>query len=152
MAALIVTVSLICFFIPLIIKIIAKQRNSGVVPSVDTLLESEQMEGLYPAKLWENIKQNEDGETCAICLDDFTSESMVRQLGCLHCFHVACIDNWAANKASCPLCKGGLGAQQEQPVLRGGGTEENWAEAHLLEAGNLEANSPEDDIEISELD
>ena len=45
--------------------------------------------------------------TCAICLDDFESNStMVRELPCTHIFHPSCIDPFLKDISSlCPMCK-----------------------------------------------
>lgn len=44
--------------------------------------------------------------TCAICIDDMESTTLVRGLSCGHIFHPECIDPWLLEKqARCPLCK-----------------------------------------------
>lgn len=45
--------------------------------------------------------------TCAICLDDFESNStIVRELPCTHIFHPSCIDLFLKDISSlCPMCK-----------------------------------------------
>lgn len=41
---------------------------------------------------------------CGICLDEFVPHDNIRVLGCLHGFHVTCIDAWLFRSASCPFC------------------------------------------------
>lgn len=48
---------------------------------------------------------DEEGPTCAICLDEFNAASRVRLLRCTHVFHVECIDSWLQGSKLCPLCK-----------------------------------------------
>ncbi|KAK9368062.1 hypothetical protein V1509DRAFT_94326 [Lipomyces kononenkoae] len=45
--------------------------------------------------------------TCPICLEDFVANStMVRELPCLHIYHLECIDAFLEHQSSlCPLCK-----------------------------------------------
>ncbi|CAG8495982.1 15726_t:CDS:2 [Acaulospora morrowiae] len=44
--------------------------------------------------------------TCAICLDDFQEDDLLRILPCEHEYHVGCIDEWLSTKSTkCPLCK-----------------------------------------------
>ena len=40
-----------------------------------------------------------------ICLCDFESGDMLRQLPCKHEFHQPCIDSWAAHHRTCPNCR-----------------------------------------------
>lgn len=35
-----------------------------------------------------------DAEACMVCLDEYKNDDQLRQLPCLHAFHVACIDPW----------------------------------------------------------
>ncbi|TXG64468.1 hypothetical protein EZV62_011462 [Acer yangbiense] len=43
---------------------------------------------------------------CAVCLLEFEEDDYVRTLpGCLHSFHVDCIDIWLRSHANCPLCR-----------------------------------------------
>ncbi|GMM37311.1 hypothetical protein DASC09_046360 [Saccharomycopsis crataegensis] len=47
-----------------------------------------------------------EDDTCAICIDEFTPNDIVRGLICGHVFHKTCVDPWLSNrKACCPLCK-----------------------------------------------
>ncbi|KAK9469804.1 hypothetical protein V1512DRAFT_257053 [Lipomyces arxii] len=45
--------------------------------------------------------------TCAICLDDFVPNvTKVRELPCLHIYHLDCIDGFLEHQSSlCPMCK-----------------------------------------------
>ncbi|KAH6714343.1 hypothetical protein BKA61DRAFT_358832 [Leptodontidium sp. MPI-SDFR-AT-0119] len=46
---------------------------------------------------------------CAICLNEFTDEQLVRDISCSHVFHTDCLDEWyARGHNQCPLCKGAL--------------------------------------------
>ncbi|KAF3903810.1 hypothetical protein AA313_de0204770 [Arthrobotrys entomopaga] len=71
------------------------------------------------------------GERCLVCLSDFESGEISRQLvKCQHVFHKDCIDEWlTTGRNSCPLC-------------RGKGVEEGPAEEeHLTEEGTTTAAS-----------
>ncbi|CCH46578.1 RING finger protein [Wickerhamomyces ciferrii] len=47
-----------------------------------------------------------DSGTCAICIDIFEPEDLVRGLICGHVFHQECLDPWLTKrKACCPMCK-----------------------------------------------
>lgn len=51
------------------------------------------------------IAQDDNKESCAICLDDLKTGQMVKALACSHKFHEKCINNWLKQKLLCPLCK-----------------------------------------------
>ena len=40
-----------------------------------------------------------------ICLCDFESGDILRQLPCKHEFHQPCIDSWMDRHRTCPLCR-----------------------------------------------
>jgi len=42
---------------------------------------------------------------CSICLENFEQDDELRELPCLHTFHVACVDAWLKINKTCPLCK-----------------------------------------------
>lgn len=42
---------------------------------------------------------------CSICLCSYASGQEIRRLGCGHCFHGCCVDEWLTKRSSkCPLC------------------------------------------------
>lgn len=46
------------------------------------------------------------GGTCAVCLCEFEEGEELRTLpGCMHSFHVPCIDMWLHSHTSCPMCR-----------------------------------------------
>lgn len=50
-----------------------------------------------------------DGPSCAVCLGDYESSEMIRQLpDCHHHFHMECIDQWLATHTTCPMCRRSL--------------------------------------------
>jgi len=58
-------------------------------------------------------RRGDTQQQCMVCLTDFEEGDSLRQLGCSHLFHVACIDEWLRRSAACPICKrpaGGSGA------------------------------------------
>ncbi|KAJ4704735.1 RING-H2 finger protein [Melia azedarach] len=53
-------------------------------------------------------RYNKEGneETCSVCLSEFKEGEQIRILpGCLHLFHVPCIDMWLSSHSNCPLCR-----------------------------------------------
>lgn len=42
------------------------------------------------------------GSECIICMEEFAVRDVVARLGCLCCFHRACIDAWLRKSAGCP--------------------------------------------------
>lgn len=54
--------------------------------------------------------KSEISQTCSICLEEFTSDSVLRELACRHVFHKSCVDPWLLDRCSlCPLCRKGPG-------------------------------------------
>lgn len=50
-----------------------------------------------------NDEEYKNCETCMICLDDFNIGEEIRQLDCLHIFHLKCIDHWLEDNKKCPV-------------------------------------------------
>ncbi|KAJ1197933.1 hypothetical protein NDU88_001777 [Pleurodeles waltl] len=46
-----------------------------------------------------------DGDSCAVCIDNYKPNDVVRILTCNHFFHKACIDPWLLEHRTCPMCK-----------------------------------------------
>lgn len=42
---------------------------------------------------------------CSICMNLYTSKSMVYELGCKHIFHKSCLITWVIKDRRCPLCR-----------------------------------------------
>ena len=101
----VISIILLCLLLPIGIRMVKKcsYGTSRTFAEPSTVLPL-QMESSFPAKTWEPSPDAKDS-TCAICLDDFKEDSQVRELTCAHVFHVNCIDSWAVNRFSCPLCK-----------------------------------------------
>lgn len=54
--------------------------------------------------------KSEMSQTCSICLEEFSSESILRELACRHVFHKSCVDPWLLDQCClCPLCRKGPG-------------------------------------------
>lgn len=49
--------------------------------------------------------QERDSSACVICLSEFREGEKVRRLGCLHLFHVGCVDMWLSRNSCCPVCR-----------------------------------------------
>ncbi|XP_019855671.1 PREDICTED: RING finger protein 150-like [Amphimedon queenslandica] len=49
-----------------------------------------------------------DEPTCAVCLENFKHNDIIRPLPCSHEFHKKCIDPWLESKGNCPLCKSSI--------------------------------------------
>ncbi|KAI3891063.1 hypothetical protein MKW98_007368 [Papaver atlanticum] len=45
---------------------------------------------------------------CAICLNNYEDEDMLRLLPCHHAFHTKCIDDWLISHTTCPYCRSNL--------------------------------------------
>ncbi|XP_044124596.1 E3 ubiquitin-protein ligase RNF128 [Bufo gargarizans] len=46
-----------------------------------------------------------DGDSCAVCIDAYKANDVVRILTCNHFFHKNCIDPWLLEHRTCPMCK-----------------------------------------------
>uniref|UniRef100_A0A8C2VDF0 RING-type domain-containing protein n=2 Tax=Chinchilla lanigera TaxID=34839 RepID=A0A8C2VDF0_CHILA len=46
-----------------------------------------------------------DAENCAVCIEHFKVNDLIRILPCKHIFHSICIDPWLLDHRTCPMCK-----------------------------------------------
>ncbi|XP_055499997.1 E3 ubiquitin-protein ligase RNF128 isoform X2 [Leucoraja erinacea] len=46
-----------------------------------------------------------DADTCAVCIEAYKPNDVVRILTCNHIFHKSCIDPWLLEHRTCPMCK-----------------------------------------------
>merc|ERR1712129_660404 len=53
----------------------------------------------------ESDDENEDGPSCAICMQQYKIGDELRILPCKHEFHCECVDKWLPMKKICPLCR-----------------------------------------------
>lgn len=52
------------------------------------------------------IKNSEiSNKFCVICQDYIEIYNIIRELDCLHEFHIECIDKWFTENKKCPICK-----------------------------------------------
>lgn len=49
--------------------------------------------------------EDEDGNRCAVCLDDFEAREVVMVTPCNHMFHEDCIIPWVRSQGRCPVCR-----------------------------------------------
>ncbi|KAI3507577.1 hypothetical protein L1887_22565 [Cichorium endivia] len=49
--------------------------------------------------------EEEEGEICVVCQDEFKSKQRVGVLQCKHQYHPRCIKEWLVRHNVCPLCK-----------------------------------------------
>nr|XP_016496540.1 PREDICTED: E3 ubiquitin-protein ligase At1g63170-like [Nicotiana tabacum] len=58
----------------------------------------------YDASLMD-INDEEEQETCAICLSEYQDEDTIGKLQCGHEFHFGCVNKWLQQKNACPFCR-----------------------------------------------
>jgi len=67
-------------------------------------------------------------DTCAVCIENYKVEDIVRILPCKHQFHKSCIDQWLLEKRTCPMCK--MDILQHYGLVTEKGTGEGSGEPH----------------------
>ncbi|XP_021723692.1 RING-H2 finger protein ATL43-like, partial [Chenopodium quinoa] len=73
------------------------RKNSGIDP---VIIES------LPVFRFGSLQGEKDGLECAVCLNRFEPEEILRLLPkCKHAFHVECVDTWLDSHSTCPLCR-----------------------------------------------
>ncbi|KTG01478.1 hypothetical protein cypCar_00030939, partial [Cyprinus carpio] len=46
-----------------------------------------------------------DFDNCAVCIEGYKPNDVVRILPCRHLFHKGCVDPWLVDHRTCPMCK-----------------------------------------------
>ncbi|XP_066872817.1 E3 ubiquitin-protein ligase RNF6 isoform X3 [Kogia breviceps] len=72
-------------------------------------LTKEQIDNLSTRSYEHSSVDSELGKICSVCISDYVSGNKLRQLPCMHEFHIHCIDRWLSENCTCPICR--------QPVL-----------------------------------
>lgn len=61
-------------------------------------------QALYPPPVSNEPSDRSTDATCACCISDYITGERIRELPCLHRFHLECIDEWLIAKPLCPVC------------------------------------------------
>ncbi|XP_006027853.1 E3 ubiquitin-protein ligase RNF6 [Alligator sinensis] len=72
-------------------------------------LTKEQIDNLTTRNFGDIDSENEISKTCSVCINEYVIGNKLRQLPCMHEFHIHCIDRWLSENSTCPICR--------QPVL-----------------------------------
>ncbi|XP_057222691.1 E3 ubiquitin-protein ligase RNF6 isoform X2 [Malurus melanocephalus] len=78
-------------------------------------LTKEQIDNLSTRNYGDNLTENEWSKTCSVCINEYATGNKLRQLPCMHEFHIHCIDRWLSENSTCPICR--------QPVLGSNATD-----------------------------
>ncbi|NXM73285.1 RNF6 ligase, partial [Serilophus lunatus] len=78
-------------------------------------LTKEQIDNLSTRSYGDIYTENERSRTCSVCINDYATGNKLRQLPCMHEFHIHCIDRWLSENSTCPICR--------QPVLGSNATD-----------------------------
>ncbi|XP_072351729.1 RING finger protein 150a isoform X2 [Scyliorhinus torazame] len=52
-----------------------------------------------------NQETESDFDNCAVCIEGYKPNDVVRILPCRHIFHKTCVDPWLLDHRTCPMCK-----------------------------------------------
>ncbi|KAM4790447.1 E3 ubiquitin-protein ligase RNF6 isoform 1-T2 [Cyanocitta cristata] len=78
-------------------------------------LTKEQIDNLSTRNYGDIHTENEWSKTCSVCINEYATGNKLRQLPCMHEFHIHCIDRWLSENSTCPICR--------QPVLGSNATD-----------------------------
>ncbi|XP_063187557.1 E3 ubiquitin-protein ligase RNF6 isoform X1 [Chroicocephalus ridibundus] len=78
-------------------------------------LTKEQIDNLSTRSYGDTHTENEMSKTCSVCINEYVTGNKLRQLPCMHEFHIHCIDRWLSENSTCPICR--------QPVLGSNATD-----------------------------
>ncbi|XP_022851574.1 E3 ubiquitin-protein ligase SGR9, amyloplastic-like [Olea europaea var. sylvestris] len=76
---------------------IEEDNDCNMIPATDSSIKSLEMKKLDD--------ENNDYESCSICLDKFYKGIVTTCMPCLHMFHSNCITQWLKMSHYCPVCR-----------------------------------------------
>lgn len=79
------------------------RRNSITTRESD--LATYLIEHTHPGSGDEEDINDKDNDTCAICIEPFSSKNTNIILDCGHKFHSSCIITWFKKELTCPICR-----------------------------------------------
>ncbi|KAF3812508.1 hypothetical protein GH733_019310 [Mirounga leonina] len=85
------------------------QRGIQVTMVIERQLKADAKKAIGRLQL-RTLKQGDkeigpDGDSCAVCIELYKPNDLVRILTCNHIFHKTCVDPWLLEHRTCPMCK-----------------------------------------------
>lgn len=82
------------------------KRRRQITTSINLLQQNQirQLEIELPTVNYNSIEYPIN-DSCAVCIEDFNNDDIVRKLPCSHIYHSECVDMWVIEKNTCPICK-----------------------------------------------
>uniref|UniRef100_A0A452VK39 Ring finger protein 130 n=1 Tax=Ursus maritimus TaxID=29073 RepID=A0A452VK39_URSMA len=75
--------------------------QGSVIRKVLSVQGARQLEGSAQC-----VKETDpDFDHCAVCIESYKQNDVVRILPCKHVFHKSCVDPWLSEHCTCPMCK-----------------------------------------------
>ncbi|KAK9729624.1 hypothetical protein K7432_000142 [Basidiobolus ranarum] len=86
-------------FTRILLKIF-RRNKSKEIPVNDNVEEGKPEGGSQQV-----VYLSDEDAVCCICLEEYSDGEKLREMKCIHYFHVHCIDEWLKLNRTCPLCK-----------------------------------------------
>ncbi|CAD8141410.1 unnamed protein product [Paramecium octaurelia] len=113
--SIILVASVMAFILGLIVIFITLTYLLKIYKEKQIIKNKQRFENLMPAQQFMSVSdrfpESKSETTCSICLEPFTSSSLVRMTYCEHVFHSRCLERWMKNNKICPLCRASLDTQ-----------------------------------------
>eukprot|EP00388_Colpodella_angusta_P004364 GDKJ01014462.1.p1 GENE.GDKJ01014462.1~~GDKJ01014462.1.p1 ORF type:complete len:253 (+),score=20.81 GDKJ01014462.1:28-786(+) len=58
-------------------------------------------------------REESEGASCAVCLDEFECGKKVKKMPCKHFFHDSCLMTWLGKQNTCPACRHELPSEKQ---------------------------------------
>mmetsp|Transcript_12359 Transcript_12359/g.12384 ORF Transcript_12359/g.12384 Transcript_12359/m.12384 type:complete len:184 (-) Transcript_12359:19-570(-) len=70
----------------------------------------------FPVVHYSKVSGKLSDKSCAICMEEFQENSLIRRLNCDHIFHDHCIKHWFKMSKLCYICKQDCRASPEESI------------------------------------